>query len=217
MTRILAVVAVLAAASPTLAADIVAVMSADQKLIYVQGKGQIEALSVDYGKIIWSNKSATRLAGAGGGAVFAWAAEEKANTFRVFAIDGEMGRVLGKSDPIELPEGFTTEKGEGRSFAVAARGDGEAALVAWRAGAAKKDASGVVAVLFAKGRVTVSKDKSADDIFKAAAPKTGDPKSGFSFRVEEQAPKGGKGPAKLMLFVIKDGKDHWSRELPSSP
>jgi hypothetical protein len=216
MTRILAVVALLAAASPALAADIVAVMSADQKLIFIPGKGQIEALDLASGKIQWSNKSATRLAGASGGAVFAWVAEEKANAFRVFAFDGEMGRVLGKSDPIELPEGFTTEKGEGRSLAVAARGDGEAALVAWRASAAKKDASGVVAVLFAKGRVTVAKDKSADDIFKAAAPKTGDPKSGFSFRVEEQQPKGGKGMPKVMLVVVKDGKDHWSKELPGT-
>src|SRR5688572_23349718 len=103
MTRTLALVALLAAASPALAADVVAVMSADQKLIFVPAKGQIEALDLASGKIQWSNRSATRLAGASGGAVFAWAPDEKANAFRVFAFDGEMGRVLGKSDPIELP------------------------------------------------------------------------------------------------------------------
>lgn len=235
MSRVLALAALLAGAAPALAVGPGAAISADLKLIFVPAKGGIEAINLETGKTLWSNTGAANIAGVSSGAVFAWGAGKKANEFVVFAFDGATGKPLGKSDPIEMPDWATTERVHGRTFALAVRGDGEAAHVAWKAGAfyaggaaptreilaaAKKDAGGVVAVLFAKGKVTVAKDKSADDVFKAAAPKPTDPKVGYAFRINEEVPgfkPGAPMLTKVTLTVTKDGKDLWSRELPGNP
>jgi hypothetical protein len=232
MTRILAAVALFVAVAPLRAADFA--VSPDNKMVFVSAKGGgIEAIDLAFGKIIWSNKTANKVAAASNKMAFGWMADEKKpNVFRVLALDAMIGRELGKSDPIEMPDWATTAKTHGRTFWVGARDDGDLAIVAWEAGAfyaggaaptpeilaaAKKDAAAVVWVKFDTGKVTPLKDKKKEDYFKA--PKPGD-NGGYELSVDEQLPDpkpGAEKVTKVTLTVKKDGRQLWSRELAGNP
>ena len=232
MSRILAAVALLAAAVPLAAADFA--VTPDLKLVYVPAKGGgIEAIDLASGKIMWSNKNAHNVAGASNALAFAWVADEKKpNVFRIAAFDAMIGREKGTSDPIEMPEWATTAKAPGRAFSVKARDDGDLAVVAWEAGAfyaggaaptpevlaaAKKNAAAMVWVKLDTGKVTLLKDKKKEDFFKPAAKPSvyGD----FTLTVDEQPPAkpGADAVTKVTLTVKKDDKKQWSRELAGNP
>jgi hypothetical protein len=242
--RSLAVVALFAAA-PVFAVEPpgvpvvgVGIVSSDQKMVFVPAKdGGVEALDIASGRALWTNKAANKLAGASDRLVFAWVGDsKKPHTFRVVALKADDGRTLGKSDPIEMPDWATTEKVGGRSFRVAARADGDGAVVVWQAGAfyfggaapteeilaaAKKDASGAVSVRFDTGKVTVAKEKPKADDFKSGPGGGFDNKIGdYEFRVEEQIPgfkPGAPMVTKVTFTVLKGKKELWSRELAGNP
>lgn len=232
MSRLVAAVVLLSAAAPAVAADYA--VPPDHKMVYVSAKdGGIEAVDLASGKIIWSNKTASSIAGASNALAFAWVADEKKpNVFRILALDAMIGREKGTSDPIEMPEWATTARKPGHTFAVKARDDGDLAVVAWDAGAfyaggaaptpevpaaAKKSAAGVVWVKLDTGKVTPLKDKKKDDFFKPAAKPGvyGD----YTLTVSEPPPlkPGPDAVVRALLTVTKDGQKQWSRELAGRP
>jgi hypothetical protein len=245
MKRLLALTALVVAAplpaadAPTPGVPVVGVgmVSGDQKTVFLPAKdGGIEAIDLATGKILWSNKEGSKLAGASDKLVLAWVGDKKANEFRVVALDGETGKTAGKSDPIALPDWAVTGRAHGRTFRTAAKTDGENVTVAWQAGAfyaggaaptaeilaaAKKDASGIAKFDLKTGKVAVANGKPKDDDFKAG-PAGGftNKIGGYEFRSEEQFPgfkPGAPMVTKVTFTVLKDNKEVWKRELAGNP
>lgn len=204
MSRLLTVVALLAAAVSLHAADYA--VTPDHQMVFVSGKdGGIEALTLDFGRIMWTNKAVGRVAGASNKVALAWAGDaKKSNAFRIVALDAKFGKVAFTSDPIEMPEWATTEKGDKSTFAVQARDDGDLIVVAWDASADGKKDAAVVWVKTDSGKVTPLKGKTKADFFKPAE-KPGE-FGAYALTVEspDKAPK---------LVVKKDGKQVWFREI----
>jgi hypothetical protein len=246
MKRLLAFAAVLVAV-PLHAADApapgvpvggVGVVSGDQKAVFLPAKdGGVEAVDLASGRVLWTNKDATKLAGASDKLVLTWVGDEKKpNAFRVVAMNAETGQTAGKSDPIALPDWAATAKTWGRTFRTAARVDGEAVVVVWQAGAfysggarptpeieaaARKNESGLIKFDLKSGKVTPANGKPKDDDFKAGPAGGANNKIGdYEFRVTEQLP--GFKPnepmvTKVTFTVLKGGKEMWKRELAGNP
>jgi hypothetical protein len=208
MARLLAAVALLVAAMSARAADYA--VSPDHALVYVAAKGGgIDAVDLAYGKVIWTNKTGGQVVGASNKLAFAWAADEKkANVFRLVGLEAKIGRAVLTSDPIEMPEWATTEKGAGRTFAVQARDDGDLAIVAYAVSADDKKDAAVVWVKLDTGKVTPLKGKKKEDFFKPAE-KPGE-FGPYALAVEPAAKGADKGPT---LVVKKDGRQLWTREI----
>lgn len=204
MSRLLAVAALFAAAAALHAADYA--VTPDHQMVFASGKdGGVEALTLDGGRIMWSNKAVSRVAGASNKLALAWATDaQKPNAFRVVALDAKFGKVALTSDPIEMPEWATTEKGDKRTFAVQARDDGDLIVVAWDAAADGKKDAAVVWVKTDTGKVTQLKGKTKADFFKPAE-KPGE-FGAYTLTVEspDKSPK---------LVAKKDGKQVWFREI----
>lgn len=246
MKRLLTLAALLVAA-PLHAADApapgvpvagIGVVSGDQKTVFLPAKdGGIEAIDLATGKILWTNKDASKLAGASDKLVLAWTGnEKKANEFRVVTLDAETGKTVGKSDPIAMPDWAVTGKTHGRTFRTAAKADGESVTVVWQAGAfyaggaaptpeilaaAKKDASGIAKFDLKTGKVTPANGKPKDDDFKAG-PAGGftNKIGGYEFRSVEEFPgfkPGAPMVTKVTFTVLKDNKEVWKRELAGNP
>jgi hypothetical protein len=247
MTRMLAVAALVATSASAYADDKpnngvpivgVGVVSVDQKMVFLPAKGGgVEAVDLASGKVLWLNKEASKLAGASDKLVFALVADEKKpHTFRVVAFDIATGKTLGKSDVIAMSDWATTAKVGGRSFRVAAKAEGEGAVVAWQARAfyyggaaptpqileaAKKEESALVTVDFKTGKLTRTTAKPKDADFDAGTGGKFNNKLGdYEFQVEEQIPgfqPGASTVTKVTFKVLKGGKELWTRELAGNP
>jgi hypothetical protein len=215
-----------------------AVVSPDAKLVFVPAKdGGIEALAVATGKPVWTNPDAKNLAGASGGHVIAWVADEKKpNTFRVVVMEAATGKTVTKSEVVEMPDWATTAKTWGRTFRTAARAEADPVVVVWEARAsyaggarptpeiekaARKEAVGVVTVDMQTGKVKVLDRKPTNDEFKpgpggGVTTKVGE----YEFRATEMIPKFKPGAAMVTtvtLTVLKGKDELWSRELAGNP
>lgn len=208
MTRLLAAVAALVAAVPARAADYA--VTPDHTLVFVAAKGGgVDAVDLAYGKVMWTNKASGHVAGASNKLAFVWATDaNKANAFRLLALDAKTGKPVLTSDPIELPDWAATEKAAGRTFAVRARDDADLAVVAWDASADDKKDAAVVWVKLDTGKVTPLKGKKKEDFFKPVE-KPGE-FGPYALTVEPAAKGADKGPT---LVVKKDGRQLWTREI----
>jgi hypothetical protein len=243
MKRLLVFAAILVPA-PLFAADApapgvpvagIGVVSGDQKTVFLPARdGGIEALELASGKVLWTNKDASKIAGGSDKALLAW--EGKGGSFRVVAMDMATGKTLVKSDAIKLPDWATTEKTWGKTFRTAAKTDGESITVVWQAGAfyaggarptpeieaaARKNETGLAKVDLKSGKVTAAKEKPKDDDFKVGPAGVFNNKLGdYEFRMEEQIPgfkPGAPMVTKVTFTVLKGGKEAWKRELAGNP
>lgn len=211
--------------------------SHDTRRVFVPAKdGVILALDMATGKEIWKSVAAPKLAGVSDKLVVAWAADEKKpNTFRVVALDAATGKTVTKSDPIPLPEWATTVKTWGQNFTLAARAEGDAVVVVWRANAfyaggarptpeieaaARKEAVGIVTIDLKTGKVAAVDRKPKPDEFKYGPDgfnaKVGD----YGFQVSEMTPrfKPGVPMVTTVTLTVLKGKDElWKRELAGNP
>jgi outer membrane protein assembly factor BamB len=245
MRWLLGVIAAGAMAGPMLAADQklglpvgVAIVSPDVKVIYAPAKGGgIEALDLATGKVIWTNKDAHKLAGVTDKFVFTWTGDDKkAHVFRVLAVDAATGKTIGRSDPITLPEWASTQKTWGRTFRIAAKADGDGALVYWHAGAfyaggarpspeieaaARKNEFGVTKIDFKTGKTTLTNAKPKDEDFQYGPGAFHDKIHDYEFVLNEEIPgfRPGVGGmmTKVTLIVRKNDQDLWKRELAGNP
>lgn len=204
MSRLFAVLVLLVAATSLPAADYA--VTPDRQMVFVNGKdGAVEALMLDSGRTIWTNKVGGRVAGASNTAALAWVGDaKKPNAFRIVGIDTKFGKTAFTSDPIEMPEWATTEKGDKRTFVVQARDDGDLVVVAYSASADGKKDEAVAWVKTDTGKVTPLKGKKKEDFFKPAE-KPGE-FGPYTLTVEspDKSPK---------LVVKKDGRQYWTREI----
>ncbi|MCS6866748.1 MAG: hypothetical protein RMJ56_09100 [Gemmataceae bacterium] len=244
MRWILGALAAWATAGPMPAADSkpglpvgVAIVSPDVKVIYAPAKtGGIEALDLATGKVLWLNKDANKLAGVSDKFVFTWTSDDKKpNVFRVLALDAATGKTIGQSEPMTLPEWASTRKTWGRTFRIAARAEGEGAVVYWHAGAfyaggarpspeieaaARKNEMGATKIDFKTGKTTPLDTKPKDDDFQYGPGALHDKIHDYEFVLNEEIPGFRPGAAmmtKVTLVVRKNGQDLWKRELAGNP
>ena len=155
------------------------------KVVYVTGEsGNIEALNLEDGKLLWDSKDATKPLAVAGKKLIAQAPEKgKANAVRVVVLDGaEKGKKVLESDAVTFPDWVATGLAHGRSFASSAVLERNDLLLkwdarAWYAGgarptpeiekAARKEAHGVARVNLESGKV----EMLADDKLPAEATK----------------------------------------------
>ena len=210
-----------------------ALVLADAKRLFAPAKaGGIEALDVVTGKEVWTNADAKRLAGASDKIVLAWVSDEKkSRSFQIVAIDAANGKTVSKSDPIEMPEWATTVPTWGRTFRIAARSDGETAIVVWQANAfysggarptpeieeaARKEVVGVVSINLKTGKTSAIDRKPKPEEFGGLSAKVAD----YEFQIVEMTPKfkpGGSMLTSVTLTVSKDKTELWKRELAGNP
>jgi hypothetical protein len=205
-----------------------AVATPNGKYIAAPGKEGVELLDIDTGKPLWVNKEVSKVAGASDKVVLAWKADEKKPfAFRVFVLDGETGKTLTKSDPIEMPDWAVTERTYGRTFRTGARVEQDAVLVVWQANAfyaggaapppeilkaAQKEAAGVASIDMKTGKVSVLERKPKAEEFGTNTNKVGD----YEVRVSEMLPgkpMGFKNMTTVKMTMVKDKKDLWTHEL----
>ena len=224
------------AAEPAASATLVGhdvVVSPNAKIVYARAKaGGVEAIDAATGKELWTNKDAQHIAGASDKMAIGWTTDaKKPREFRVLLIDTATGKTVAKSDAIELPDWATTAKVYGRSFRIGAQPDGDKVLLVWQANAfyaggaapppeveaaARKEATGVVTIDPASGKLAKLDRKPKNEEFGKFSNKAGD----YEFRVSEMLPgfrPGAAGMTKVTLTVLKGKTELWTRELAGNP
>jgi hypothetical protein len=208
-----------------------AVVTPNGKYIAAQGKEGVELLAIDTGKPLWVNKEVNKVAGASDKAVLAWKAEEKKpNAFRVFVLDGETGKTLIKSDPIEMPDWAVAGHTHGLSFRTGARVEQDAVIVAWQANAfyaggpppppevvkaAQKEAVGVASIDLKTGKVLAQERKPKPEEFGTHTNKVGDYEIRAIMKPDTAA--GLMNMTTIKLTIVKDKKELWTREIVGNP
>jgi hypothetical protein len=149
------------------------------KTLYVAGEsGNLEALDLEKGKVLWTTKEPMKpLAAAGKRLVVEVAEKGKPNVVRVVVLDcNQEGKKGLESDPITFPDWVSTGLTHGRSYTSSATLDKNDLLLKWQARsfyaggarptpeiekAARREAHGVARVDLKTGKVEMLDDAKA--------------------------------------------------------
>ena len=206
----------------------VGVISPDGKTVFIAGKDGVEAVDAATGKSKWSAKSPARPLLVANGVVLAWAAEGESKIALV-GFDAESGAKAFAAKPVPTADwAVVGAEGQGKSFAILAKQDGDGVVVGWVARAsyfggaaptpeieeaARKRAAGYVRLTLKDGQMTAVKGEPKDEDFYDPAGKPLAATFGYEFTVESSPPPQPFGTVKRKLVATKDGKEAWTREL----
>lgn len=103
--------------------------------------GQMEAVELGHGKVVWSAKMAAKPLAADAGRVVAQVESEVDGSLEIASFDAASGKPGKMKTKVELPSNVKAQLRDtpGKSFRAAARLDGDELVVSWLATAASRD------------------------------------------------------------------------------
>jgi hypothetical protein len=198
-------------------------------LVFLAGKDGLEAVDAANGKTKWKVNSPVRPLIVADGVVIGWAAEGESKLALV-GFKADTGEKAFAAKPVPTADWVVVgAEGQGKSFAIQAKGEKAGVVVSWVARAsyfggarptpeieeaARKRAAGYLRIVPTDGEITAVKGEPKDDDFYQSEGKPLAAAFGYEFNVETMPPPQPFGTIKRKLVATKDGKEAWTRDLP---